>query len=223
MTKIILSGVSKQYKIKNKLILALNNVSFTVDEAAFLAISGPSGSGKSTVLQLIGGIEPPTFGSIIVGEQNIAKMSSRELTTFRHRNIGIIFQQFYLDPTLTLRQNIELPAMFYNPSKEYRKQRTAELARQMGLENHLDHHPSELSGGQIQRAAIARAVYNRPSIIIADEPTSNLDQDNIDVVIRLFKQIQQAYSTTVIVATHDMDVVRYASQIIKLNNGSLVS
>ncbi|MDR3297913.1 MAG: ABC transporter ATP-binding protein [Candidatus Nomurabacteria bacterium] len=222
MTQITLSEISKTYTIKHKPVTALSNINFTVNNSAFLVLTGPSGSGKSTILQLISGIEQPTSGQIIIDGQNITKMTNSELTTFRRKKVGIIFQQFYLEPTLTLRQNIELPAIFFNLSPEERNQRTKELANLMGLSEHLDHLPSQLSGGQIQRAAVARAIYNKPSILIADEPTSNLDHDNIHTVINLFKQIQQTYGTTIIIAAHDQTIANEATQVIKLDAGRIV-
>lgn len=221
MAKILLSDISKQYIVKRKPVDALKNVSFEVSDAAFLLLTGPSGSGKSTILQLISGIEQPTSGQILINDQDITKMPNRKLTDFRRQTIGIVFQQFYLEPTLNLRQNIELPAMFAKQSSEFRKQRTAELAELMGLQEVLDHLPSELSGGQIQRGAVARAIYNKPAILIADEPTSNLDSENVNAIINLFKQVQQAYGTTIIIASHDQNLAPYASQTVKLDHGSI--
>lgn len=222
MAKITLTNVSKQYKIKHREVTALSDVSFSIEESAFVALTGPSGSGKSTILQLISGIEPPTSGQIIIDGADLTHLSNQQLTNYRRQKVGIIFQQFYLEPTLTLRQNIELPAMFFKLSAKYREQRTGELAALMGLANHLDHLPSELSGGQIQRAAVARALYNNPSILIADEPTSNLDHDNIYTVINLFKQIQQTYGTTIIVAAHDQTIADAATQVVRLEDGKII-
>lgn len=222
MAKITLTNITKQYKIKRREVTALSDVSFSIEESAFVALTGPSGSGKSTVLQLISGIEPPTSGQIIIDGADLTHLTNQQLTNYRRQKVGIIFQQFYLEPTLTLRQNIELPAMFFKLSAKYREQRTGELAALMGLANHLDHLPSELSGGQIQRAAVARALYNNPSILIADEPTSNLDHDNIYTVINLFKQIQQTYGTTIIVAAHDQTIAAAATQVVRLEEGKVI-
>lgn len=222
MARIVVENVTKQYRIKRRVVDAVRGVSFVVEDAVFAAIMGVSGSGKSTILQLISGIEPPTGGKIVIDEQDITKLSNRQLAAFRREKIGIIFQQFYLEPTLTLKQNMELPAMFFNMTVEARRQRTVELAEFMGLREHLDHLPSELSGGQIQRVAIARAIYNNPAILIADEPTSNLDVENLANVVGLFKQVQQAYGTTIIIATHDQNVVRFATQTVRLREGSVV-
>jgi putative ABC transport system ATP-binding protein len=222
MVIIVLDGVSKQYKVKGRQINVLNNISFSVEKSSFLVITGASGSGKSTLLQLISGIDMPTSGQVVIDNQNITRTPSRQLTKFRSQKIGIIFQQFFLEPNLTLRQNIELPAMFLTMTNEDRKKRTTELAVYMGLEEHLDHLPSELSGGQIQRAAIARSIYNKPDILIADEPTSSLDPENVLNVIGLFRQIQENYGTTIIIATHDQGFINYATQVVKLSNGSII-
>lgn len=222
MAIITLEGVSKKYNIKNKQINALNNINLTVEKSSFLVITGASGSGKSTLLQLMGGIDMPTSGQVIIDGQNITNAPSRQLVKFRSQKIGIIFQQFFLEPNLTLRQNIELPAMFLNMTDEDRKKRTTELAVYMGLQEYLDHLPAELSGGQIQRAAIARSIYNNPDILIADEPTSSLDQENVLNIINLFKQIQKNYGTTIIIATHDQGFTNYATQVVKLSNGSII-
>lgn len=221
MNIITLESVSKQYKIKTRVVTALDNVNFEVEDGTFVVLTGPSGSGKSTILQLIGGIEQPTSGKVMVAGENLAELTNKELTQYRRKQIGIVFQQFYLDPTLTLRENIELPAMFLKMSVQEREQRTSELANIMGLSDHLDHLPSELSGGQIQRVAVARAMYNNPSILIADEPTSNLDHDNVGTVIAMFKRIQQVYGTTIIVAAHDIAIAQTADQVIRLENGSI--
>jgi len=222
MTMIMLEGVSRQYKVKNAQVDAVANISFNIEKSAFLVINGSSGSGKSTLLQLIEGVDTPTSGKIIIDDQDITRMTSKQLAKFRNNKIGIVFQQFFLEPNLTLRQNMELPAMFLDMSDMERKKRTAELAAYMGIQEHLDHLPSELSGGQIQRAAIARAIYNSPDILIADEPTSSLDPANALNVINLFKQIQESYGTTVIIATHDQNILNYATQIIKLSNGNII-
>ncbi len=221
MSLISFSNVSKTYRIKRKTIPALTNVSFTIEKGSFTILSGPSGSGKSTILQILSGIEPADSGRIIIDNYETTKFSNKSLSAFRRKKIGIIFQQFYLEPTLTLRHNMELPAIFFNIGKHEREQRTAELSQKMGLSDHLSHLPSQLSGGQIQRAAIARAIYAKPEILIADEPTSNLDQDNMSAATALFQQIQQTYGTTIIIATHDTRITQFADQIIELKNGEV--
>lgn len=221
MPKVVFSDVSKNYKVKQKTINALRNVNFSIEKNDFVVLSGASGSGKSTILQLLSGIERPTSGKIMIDEQDITAMSNSELSKTRRQKIGIIFQQFYLEPNLTLRQNIELPAMFLNINKKAREQRTNELVKTMNLVGYLDHLPSELSGGQIQRAAIARAIYSNPDILIADEPTSNLDPENFYAVVKLMLQIRSDYGTTLVVATHDQNLAKFANKIIRINNGSI--
>ncbi len=222
MGEIILQGVNKRYFVKKRAVDALMNISFSIGPGTFTAISGPSGSGKSTVLQLISGIEQPDSGHIFVNGQDISALRANQLAVFRNSNVGIVFQHFYLDPSLTLRQNIELPAIFSRLSGEERRKRTSELITLTGLDEYVDNLPSELSGGQIQRVAVARALYNYPSIIIADEPTSNLDQANATNIISLFLQIRDAYGTTVVIATHDATITDAADQVIKLDAGAMI-
>lgn len=220
---IVFQSVNKTYHVSNQPVIALDDVSFSTQPGVgFLVITGASGSGKSTALQLIGGLEAPTSGHILIDNQDITAMSAKELIAFRKRHIGIIFQQFYLEPTLTLQQNIELPAMFANLSKSERATRTKEIAEFMGLSEHLSHLPTQLSGGQIQRAAIARAIYMQPRILLADEPTSNLDHKNVAVVLDLFSQIRQKYGTMIVLATHDQSIAAQADQLIHLENGRLI-
>ena len=220
---IIFQSVSKNYQIDKQSVTALDNLSFnTQPDVGFLAITGASGSGKSTTLQLIGGLEAPTSGRIFIDNRDITTMSSKELNAFRKCNIGIIFQQFYLDPTLTLQQNIELPAMFANLTKPERAERTKEIAEFMGLSGYLTHFPAQLSGGQIQRVAIARAIYMQPRILLADEPTSNLDPKNVAIVLDLFDQIRNKYDMMIVLATHDQSIITRADQLICIENGRLV-
>lgn len=220
---ITFQSVSKVYQVNKQPVVALDDVSFsTQPDVGFFVITGASGSGKSTALQLIGGLEAPTSGHILIDNQDITTMSAKELIMFRKHHIGIIFQQFYLDPTLTLQQNMELPAMFANLTKSERAERTKEIAEFMGLGEHLAHLPSQLSGGQVQRAAIARAIYMQPRILLADEPTSNLDPKNVAVVLELFKQIHEKYGTLIVLATHDQSIAAQADQLIHIENGHLI-
>lgn len=220
---ITFKSISKTYNVNQQTIVALDDISFkTQPDVGFLAIIGTSGSGKSTALQLLGGLEAPTSGHIMIDNQDITTMSAKDLITFRKRNIGIVFQQFYLEPNLTLQQNIELPAMFANLPKSERAERTREIAEFMGLNEHLSHLPAQLSGGQIQRAAIARAIYMHPRVLLADEPTSNLDPKNVAVVLDLFSQIRQKYGTLVVLATHDQSIAAQADQRIHVEAGRLV-
>ena len=215
------TNVVKEYKIGKQKIRAVDSVSLEVNKGEFIALVGVSGSGKSTLLHLLGGLDKATSGEVVVNGQEIRKMSDRRLSQFRNQTIGFVFQSFYLQPFLTLRRNIEVASMPQRMKRAERKQRIEELARQVGLYDRLNHRPRELSGGQIQRAAIARALLNRPAIILADEPTGNLDSANSRDIIQLFQQIRERYGTTVIIATHDTEVAAQADRVITLKDGRL--
>lgn len=215
-------NITKAYTVGKQTIKAVDGVSLDVSQGEWIALMGASGSGKSTLLHLLGGLDKPSSGEITVNGQNIRHMSDRRLSHFRNQTIGFVFQSFYLQPFLSLRRNIEVAAMPQRMRRVERTDRIEELARQVGLSDRLHHKPHELSGGQIQRAAIARALLNRPAIILADEPTGNLDSANSRDIMQLFGQIRQQYGTTIIIATHDADVAARADRIITLKDGKMV-
>lgn len=215
------TNVIKKYKVGKQIIRAINDVSVDIHEGEFVALVGPSGSGKSTLLHLLGGLDKPTSGEIVVGGKNVSSMNDRQLSKFRNQTIGFVFQSFYLQPFLTLRRNIEVASMPQRMRRAERKLRIESLARQVGLYDRLNHRPHELSGGQIQRAAIARALLNRPAIILADEPTGNLDSANSRDIISLFQQIREQYHATIIIATHDNEIAAQADRVIALKDGRL--
>lgn len=215
------TNVIKKYKVGKQIIRAIDDVSVDIHEGEFVALVGPSGSGKSTLLHLLGGLDKPTSGEIVVGGKNVSSMNDRQLSKFRNQTIGFVFQSFYLQPFLTLRRNIEVASMPQRMRQAERKLRIESLARQVGLYDRLSHRPNELSGGQIQRAAIARALLNRPAIILADEPTGNLDSANSRDIISLFQQIREQYHATIIIATHDNEIAAQADRVIALKDGRL--
>lgn len=215
------TNVIKKYKVGKQIIRAIDDVSVDIHEGEFVALVGPSGSGKSTLLHLLGGLDKPTSGEIVVGGKNVSSMNDRQLSKFRNQTIGFVFQSFYLQPFLTLRRNIEVASMPQRMRQAERKLRIESLARQVGLYDRLNHRPHELSGGQIQRAAIARALLNRPAIILADEPTGNLDSANSRDIISLFQQIREQYHATIIIATHDNEIAAQADRVIALKDGRL--
>ena len=215
------TNVIKKYKVGEQIIRAIDDVSVDIHEGEFVALVGPSGSGKSTLLHLLGGLDKPTSGEIVVGGKNVSSMNDRQLSKFRNQTIGFVFQSFYLQPFLTLRRNIEVASMPQRMKQAERKLRIESLAQQVGLYDRLNHHPHELSGGQIQRAAIARALLNRPAIILADEPTGNLDSANSRDIISLFQQIREQYHATIIIATHDNEIAAQADRVIALKDGRL--
>lgn len=215
-------SVNKSFKLKKQTIVAVNDVSLKVYEGDFVALTGASGSGKSTLLQLLGGLDKPTHGTITVDGTDIGKLSDRKLARFRGKTTGFVFQFFYLQPFLRLKRNIEVPGMFARLKRRERQARVQELAEIVGLSDRLDHYPSELSGGQIQRAAIIRALLDQPKILLADEPTGNLDSANSNAVIDLFEQLRQKFGTTIIIATHDSAIANRADYTITIKDGVIV-
>ena len=216
------NDLSKTYKLGRRKLEVLKGVSLDIHEGEFVAITGASGSGKSTLLQLLGGLDKPTRGEIRFGETNLAKLSDRKLSTFRRQTVGFVFQFFYLQPFLRLESNVAVPAMFARTKRAERRARAQELTEKVGLADRLRHYPKELSGGQMQRAAIARALFNRPKILLADEPTGNLDSQNGRAIIDLFEAIRYELGTTIVVVTHDADIAARADREIRLKNGMIV-
>ena len=211
----------KEYKLGKQRISVIDDVNLNILEGEFVAIVGASGSGKSTFLHLLGGLDKPSQGKVIIDGQDINKLSDSRLSKFRNQAIGFIFQSFYLQPFLTLRQNIEVASMPARINKKERRQKIDDLAKQVDLYDRLKHRPRELSGGQIQRAAIIRALLNNPKIILADEPTGNLDSKNSQDVISLFKDICSQYKTTVVIATHDQEIASQADRTITIKDGKI--
>lgn len=216
------SSVVKSYKVKKQRIPAVNGVSLEIYEGEFVALTGASGSGKSTLLQLLGGLDKPTSGSIVIDGVNIAKLGDRKLSTFRGKTIGFVFQFFYLQPFLRLSRNIEVPGMFAHIKPTERQARVRQLAGIVGLGDRLNHFPAELSGGQIQRAAIIRALLNQPKILLADEPTGNLDSQNSASIIDLFEEVRRQFGTTIVVATHDPTIAARADRTITIQDGAII-
>lgn len=215
-----LQDVCKSFRKDGKSLLVLNNISLEIDRASFTVLSGLSGSGKTTLLKIIGGYERPDSGNIFIDERDVGGLNDVELTNFRRQNVGMIFQDYYLDENLTFRENIELPAMFANLTDAEIKQRTTELIANTDLAKRLDHYPTEVSGGQAQRAAILRAIYLRPELILADEPTSNIDDSNAKLVLDILRELQQK-GRTILIASHDARVLAYADRVIKLSEGKI--
>ncbi len=214
-------NLKKYYGEGNSQVRALDDISFSIDKGQFVAIVGASGSGKSTLLHLIGGLDIPTSGKVFINDIDIYKQNETGLSIFRRRNIGFIFQFFNLMPILDVEENISLPALL--DSEKVDKKYLDEIISMIGLEDRRKHIPSELSGGQQQRGSIARALINKPSIILADEPTGNLDSKNSKEVIELLKVTARKYNQTLILITHDRNVAEQADRVITLSDGKIES
>ena len=217
MNLIEVKNISKTYGNGETAVKALKNVSFCVEKGEFLAIVGESGSGKSTLLNMIGALDAPTAGKVIIDGKDIMAMKDDAATIFRRRNIGFIFQAFNLIPELTVEQNIVFPLLldYQKPDKKH----LDELLKVLNLENRRKHLPSQLSGGQQQRVAIGRALITRPSIILADEPTGNLDSKNSSEVIALLKDAARRYEQTIIMITHNRVIAQSADRILQVKDG----
>ena len=211
--------LSKTYGSGDTAVHALKSASFTLQKGEFVAVVGESGSGKSTLLNLIGGLDTPTSGSVIIDGNDIFSLNDKELTVFRRRNIGFIFQSFHLIPELNVEQNIMFPVLLDSrrPDEKY----LDELLHVLGLEERRSHLPSQLSGGQQQRVAIGRALFPRPALILADEPTGNLDSENSREVIRLLKETSQKYSQTILMITHNRAIAQSAERVLRVSDGVL--
>ena len=217
------NGVSKVYRSAGEPLPVLDGIDLTVPTGEFLAIMGPSGSGKSTLLNLLGGVDSPTAGSLVVNDQELGALAGRQLAAWRAAQIGFIFQSYYLIPVLTAFENIELPLLLTGLSRTERRERVASALGSLGLEHRAKFFPSQLSGGQQQRVAIARAVVADPQIILADEPTGNLDSTSRDEVMKLIAELNSSLGKTIVMVTHDSKAAAAASRTLFLDKGRLVS
>ena len=215
-----IENITKKYANGDKELYALDDVSFTVNQGEFIAIVGPSGSGKSTLLHMIGGIDKPTKGKIYINGTDISSLKPDKMTIFRRRNIGIVYQFYNLIPTLNAEDNIILPVLL--DGKKVDKEKLNEIIKLLKIEDRRKAMPSQLSGGEQQRVSIGRALMNNPSIILADEPTGNLDSMASKEIVEIFKYYNKAYKQTLIIVTHDEKIALQADRIIKLEDGKII-
>ena len=220
MKIIKVENLSKIYGKGDAKVVALDNISFEVEEGEFIAIIGPSGSGKSTLLHSIAGLEKPTSGKVFFYDKNIYEMNKKELTILRRQKIGIIYQFYNLIPTLNVEENILLPIQL--DKKKVDKQKFEEIVKFLNLDNRKKHLPNELSGGQQQKVAIGRALMINPTIILADEPTGNLDSKSSNEIIELLKKTNKEYNQTIMMITHNMEIAKQADRIIKIEDGRFI-
>jgi len=218
-----IKNVSKIYNETEVKVNAVNGVTLDFQEAEFAAIVGPSGSGKTTLLNLIGGLDNPTSGEIIIDGTNLAKLKSSQLINFRMRNIGFVFQAYNLIPVLTAKENVEFIMNLQKWSRKERDERTFELLKEVGLSDRANSRPTKLSGGQQQRVAVARALASRPKFVLADEPTANLDSKAATTLLEIMEKLNHESKITFIFSTHDPRVVKMARRIITLEDGKVVS
>jgi putative ABC transport system ATP-binding protein len=216
-----LQGVGKTYFRDKEPIVVLEDISLDIPEGSFEALMGPSGSGKSTLLNLIAGLDRPTRGTARVAKQDLTQMSDGELARFRSRTMGFIFQAYNLMPVLTAAENVELPLLLTNVPGSERKKRAQTALRVVGLEERMHHYPRQLSGGQEQRVAIARAIVNDPTIIVADEPTGDLDRKSADEILTLLERLNKEFKKTILMVTHDPQAAERATVTRRLDKGML--
>ncbi len=216
-------NVCRYYPMGNSVIRAVDGISLTIDRGDFVALLGQSGSGKSTLLNLLAGLDRATSGSVVVQGRDLATMSSGELACYRRNDVGMVFQAFHLIPSMTITENVELPLRFAEVDRPERVQRVREALERVGLGKRLEHRPSELSGGEQQRVSIARALVNRPSLLLADEPTGNLDSRTGEDILQLIRDLSRSMGMTVVMVTHERALAdRFAQRLIFLADGKLV-
>jgi putative ABC transport system ATP-binding protein len=215
-----LKNLSKHYEMGENIVKALDGINVKIKKGDFIAIVGPSGSGKSTMMNMIGALDLATEGEIFLDDENIENLEESELAQIRGRKIGFVFQTFNLIPTLTALENVMLPMTFQGLGGEEKLKRAEEILKKVGLEHRKNHFSNELSGGEMQRVAIARALANNPEVILADEPTGNLDSKTGKEIMNIFTDLNKK-GKTIILVTHDLDLTKYATKVLKLRDGRL--
>lgn len=219
-----LNNVIKNYRIGSIEVPALRKVTLTIERGDFLSIAGPSGSGKTTLLNLLGCLNKPTSGQVFIGDSDVSLLSKNQLADFRNLNLGFIFQTFNLIPVLTAFENVEFPLILMKiKDRAEREEKVINILTEVGLKDFIHRRPNELSGGQQQRVAVARALVKSPKIVLADEPTANLDSKTGENLLKLMKQMNEKYNTTFVFSTHDQMVMNYARRLVELHDGQVVS
>ncbi|MCH2657837.1 MAG: ABC transporter ATP-binding protein [Dehalococcoidia bacterium] len=219
---LVASNITRDFFTGGINVRALDNINLSVQKGEFLAVIGRSGSGKTTLLNVIAGLDQPTHGTVVINDQDISSFSDRQMTELRRHHIGFVFQSFGLLPLMSAAENIELALRIAGTNKKHRRERTLELLELVGLENRSQHRPYELSGGEQQRVAVARAIANNPPLIIADEPTGELDSNTGQQIFTLLRKVAEA-GVTVITATHDPFVIDHVDRVVEMNDGKLLS
>ena len=214
--------LTKRFQKGKQQIIPIQNLSFQIESGEFISLMGPSGSGKTTLLNLISGIDSPTSGTLNVGSQSLHQMSRDELTKWRSLQVGYVFQLYHLMPVLTAYENVELPLLLHNYNKRERREKVQSALEQVGLSDRQEHFPKELSGGQEQRVAIARALVAEPLLIVADEPTGDLDRDSADEILDLLEKLSAEENKTIVMVTHDPKAAQRAKRCLELEKGKLV-
>ena len=221
MASVEVRNVRKVYRRDAEEVVVLDGLSLAIEDGDFVALMGPSGSGKTTLLNLIGGVDQPTSGDLIVGDTNIARLKGAELARWRSASIGYIFQLYNLIPVLTALENVELPLMLVRMSAAERRERARTALTMVGLDDRLKHYPRQLSGGQEQRVAIARAIVSDPKVLLADEPTGDLDRKSAEEVLHLLERLNREFKKTIVMVTHDPHAAERAHRMVHLDKGVL--